>query len=231
MALTLVKLAQLSADFPEIQELDVNPLLADADGVIAIDARVAIAPVAAPLRAGANPRFAIAPYPKRWERRLTLRDGQRIFVRPVRPEDEDLYRRFFAQVSQEDLRLRFFAAVKEFSHTFIARLTQIDYARALALCAIDEATGDMLGGVRLMLDVDHESGEYAILMRSDQKGRGLGWSLMELIIEYARKENLRHIEGQVLGDNSTMITMCQELGFHIADDPQASGIKLVRLDL
>ena len=231
VALTLVKLAQLSADFPEIQELDINPLLADAAGVIAIDARVAIAPVAAPQRAGANPRFAIAPYPKMWERKLTLRDGQRIFVRPVRPEDEDLYVRYFEEISQEDLRLRFFAPVKEFSHTFIARLTQIDYARGLALCAIDEATGDKVGGVRLMLDVDHESGEYAILLRSDQKGKGLGWSLMELIIEYARKENLRHIEGQVLGENTTMILMCQELGFHIADDPQAPGIKLVRLDL
>ena len=231
VALTLVKLAQLSADFPEIQELDINPLLADAAGVIAIDARVAIAPVAVPQRTGANPRFAIAPYPKMWERTLTLRDGRRIFVRPVRPEDEDLYARYFEQISQEDLRLRFFAPVKEFSHAFIARLTQIDYARGLALCAIDEATGDKVGGVRLMLDVDHESGEYAILLRSDQKGKGLGWSLMELIIEYARNEGLRHIEGQVLGENTTMISMCQQLGFHVVDDPQAPGIKLVRLDL
>jgi acetyltransferase len=231
VALTLVKLAQLSADCPEIRELDINPLLADAEGVIAIDARVAIAPVHAPLRVGANPRFAVAPYPKAWERRIALRDGTRVFVRPVRPDDEDLYRRFFMQVSPQDLRLRFFAPVKEFSHSFIARLTQIDYARALALCALDESTGEMLGGVRLIQDVDRESGEYAILLRSDQKGRGLGWSLMEMIIDYARAENLRRIEGQVLGENTTMLVMCRELGFRVADDPEAPGIKLVRLEL
>ena len=113
-------------------------------------------------------------------------DGTPIFVRPVRPEDEPLIAPFFAAVTQQDLRLRFFAPVKEFSHAFIARFTQIDYARAMAFIAIDEATGEMLGVVRLHANANYDSGEYAILVRSDLKGRGLGWLLMQMIIEYAR---------------------------------------------
>ncbi len=229
VALTLVKLAQMSADLPEIRELDINPLLADGEGVIAMDARVRVAPVEG-RRGPVNPRFAVAPYPKQWERWLTGADGRRVFVRPVRPEDEAMYRTFFAQVSPEDLRLRFFAPVKDISHAFIARLTQIDYARALALCATLE-TGEMLGAVRLMLDADHESGEFAILLRSDQKGRGLGSALMKMIIDYGQREGVKHIEGQVLAENTTMLALCQQLGFEIRDDEDGAGAKEVRLDL
>ena len=230
VALTLVKIAQMSADIPQVRELDLNPLLADENGVMAIDARIAVAP-AQSARTGANPRFAVAPYPKAWERRLTLRDGTRCFVRPVRPDDEDLYQRFFARVTQDDLRKRFFAPVKEFSHVFIARLTQIDYARAFAAVAIEESTGDMLGGVRLMLDPTGEAGEYAILLRSDFKGRGLGWDLMRLIIDYAQDIGLARIEGQVLSENRPMLDMCESLGFGIAADPHDHATKLVTLDL
>ena len=194
IALLLVKLAQLVADFPEIREIDLNPVLADETGVIAVDARVSVAPVERPRHGPpGHPRFAIRPYPKEWERQVKLQDGTAVLVRPVRPEDEPLYRPFFAAVTQEDLRLRFFAPVKEFSHTFIARFTQIDYARAMAFIAIEEATGEMLGVVRLHADADYDSGEYAILVRSDLKGHGLGWQLMQLIIEYARAEGIRSI--------------------------------------
>ncbi|MDB5648750.1 MAG: family N-acetyltransferase [Hyphomicrobiales bacterium] len=230
-ALLLVKLSQLSADIPEIRELDLNPILCDDKGVIVIDARIAIAPAQSPHQHGSNLRFAIAPYPKGWERDLTLRDGAKIFLRPVRPEDEGLYRAFFESVPALDLRLRFFAPVKEFSHTFVARLTQIDYARAFAICAIEKDTGFMVGGVRLIKDAEATSGEYAILLRSDYKGRGLGWNLMKLMIEYAQDEGLARIEGQVLAKNTTMLTMCEQLGFRVRDDPQEHGIKLVRLNL
>ena len=229
-ALLLVKLSQLSADLPDIRELDLNPLLCDAAGVMVIDARVAIAPAQGLTRHGSNPRFAIAPYPKSWERRLALRDGADIFVRPVRPEDEALYRTFFESVTAEDLRLRFFAPVKEFSHAFVARLTQIDYARALALCAQDK-DGVMVGGVRLVKNVENKAGEYAILLRGDYKGRGLGWNLMKLIIEYAEDEGLLAVEGQVLGSNHGMLAMCEQLGFRVRDDPDEPGIKVVKLDL
>ncbi len=230
--LLLVKLAQLAADFPEIREIDLNPVLADETGVIAVDARVSVAPVKRPAHApSGHPRFAIRPYPKEWERDLKLSDGTAVHVRPVRPEDETLFQMFFAGVTQEDLRLRFFAPLKEFSHTFIVRLTQIDYARAMAFIAIDEASGRMLGGARLHANSDYDRGEYAILVRSDLKGRGLGWLLMQLLIEYARAEGIRAIEGQVLSENVTMLNMCRELGFEISYDPDDPSVCDAKLSL
>jgi acetyltransferase len=228
VALVLVKLAQLVADLPEVRELDLNPLLADKDGVIAVDARVAVAPVPRGVRPHA--RFAIRPYPKEWERRVSV-GGLDVLLRPVRPEDEGMFATFFTRVTDDDLRLRFFAPVKEFSHVFIARLTQLDYARAMAFVAVDQATGEMLGAVRLHADANCETAEYAILVRSDLKGRGLGWLLMQTMIEYARAERLRRIEGQVLKENTTMLEMCRQLGFHMEQDPDESNICLVSLRL
>jgi acetyltransferase len=135
IALLLVKLSQLAADLPQVRELDINPLLADESGVLALDARIAVAPVDATSNNRGHPRFAVRPYPKEWERTLTLDDGTALLVRPVRPEDELMFHQFFKQITMDDLRLRFFAAVREFSHTFVARLTQLDYARAMALVA------------------------------------------------------------------------------------------------
>jgi len=230
IALMLVKLSQLAADFPEIREIDLNPVLADETGVIAVDARVAVA-APPPGRRGPAGRFAIRPYPKAWERQAKLPDGTKIFVRPVRPEDEPLYPPFFAKVTQQDLRLRFFAPVKDFSHAFIARFTQIDYARAMAFLAIEEATGLMLGVVRIHADAEYENAEYAILVRSDLKGHGLGWLLMQLIIEYARSEGLKSIRGQVLRENTTMLQMCRELGFQISSDPQDPSLVVASLPI
>ena len=158
-----------------------------------------------------------------------MRDGTRLLLRPVRPEDEPLYGPFFAAVTPQDLRLRFFAPVKEFGHRFIARLTQIDYARAMAFLAIEEATGNMLGVIRLHADANYDSGEYAVLVRSDLKGRGLGCLLMQMIIEYARAEGLRTIEGQVLSENTVMLAMCRQLGFDVAPDPRDPDTYIVRL--
>ena len=232
LALVLVKLAQLAADLPEVREVDLNPLLADEHGVIVVDARVAVAPVEkSRLTGSGHPRFAVRPYPKEWEKRVVLKDGTAILVRPVRPEDEHLYPLFFTKVSQQDLRLRFFAPVKDFSHAFIARFTQLDYARAMAFVAIEEATGDMLGVVRLHANSNYDTAEYAVLVRSDLKGKGLGWLLMQMIIDYARSEGLSTIEGQVLNENSAMLRMCAELGFSIAPDPLDADTCIVRLPI
>jgi acetyltransferase len=229
--LLLVKLAQLAADFPEIREVDLNPVLADESGVIAVDARVKVAPVGVPRYPCGHPRFAIRPYPKDWERRIELADGAGVLVRPIRPEDEALYPQFLSHVTPEDLRLRFFAPVKEFSHAFIARFTQIDYARAMAFIAIAEGSGEMLGVVRLHANSAYDQGEYAILVRSDLKGQGLGWKLMQLLIEYARAEGIHTIEGQVLCENTTMLAMCRQLGFDVASDPTDSTMCMVKLSV
>ena len=223
IALVLVKLAQLIADVPEIHELDINPLIADDKGVLVLDARVAVAKVVPKFAGRGHPRLAIRSYPKEWERRICIGDNWRLSIRPVRPEDENLVRAFFERVSPDDLRLRFFAPVKEFSHIFIARLTQLDYARAIAFVAIDEANNEMVGGVRLHADANYDTGEYAILLRSDVKGRGLGWRLMKLMIEYAQAEGLKSVKGQILRENSAMLRMCREFGFNIVDDPDDPG--------
>ena len=178
-----------------------------------------------------HPRFAVFPYPKEWERTIALGNGSDVFVRPVRPEDEAMFLRFFERVSTDDLRLRFFSAVRHFSHEFIARLTQLDYARSIALAAIDPASGEMLGAVRLLADANYDTGEYGIMVRSDLKGAGLGWRLMRIMIEYARWQGLRMVEGQVLRENTTMLAMCRQLGFAITADPDDATVAIVRLPI
>ena len=231
VAFTLVKLAQLAADLPQVRELDINPLLADDTGVLAVDARVAVAMPERKFAGPGNATFAVRPYPSQWKRHLVLKDGWRIFARPIRPDDEPLIHQFLHHVSKEDLRLRFFSSIKEFTHQFIARLTQLDYARAMAFVAFDEATDEMLGVVRFHSDSIYETGEYAILLRSDLQGRGLGWALMQLIIEYAKSEGLKRITGQVLQENTVMLKMCRELGFEVKTDAMERDLSDVTLSL
>jgi len=231
VAMVLVKLAQLAADIPEIRELDINPLLADEGGVMAVDARVAVGKVPPKFKGSGPSNFAVRPYPTQWERHLQVKDNWRIFARPIRPEDEPTIHEFLRHVTAEDLRLRFFAPMKEFTHEFIARLTQLDYARAMAFVAFEETTNEMVGVVRIHSDSVYESGEYAILLRSDLKGRGLGWALMQLIIEYAKAERLKTISGDVLQENVVMLEMCRNLGFEVKTDPTERDLCNVKLRL
>ena len=171
------------------------------------------------------------PYPSQWERHLVLGDDWKIFVRPIRVDDEPLILYLLQHVSKEDLRLRFFDSIKEFSHPFLVRLTQLDYARAMAFVAFDEASLDILGVVRVHSDAVGETGEYAILLRSDLKGRGLGWALMQMIIEYSKSRGLKRIVGQILQENSVMLKMCRELGFEVKTNREDLGIYEVTLVL
>jgi RimJ/RimL family protein N-acetyltransferase len=171
------------------------------------------------------------PYPPQWERHLVLGDGWKVFARPVRPDDEPRILDLLKHVSKEDLRLRFFDSIKEFSHPFLVRLTQLDYARAMAFVAFDETRGDILGVVRVHSDPAGESGEYAILLRSDLKGHGLGWALMQMMIEYGKSEGLAQIIGQILQENSVMLKMCRELGFEVKTNPDDLGLCDVTLGL
>ena len=227
--LTLVKLSQMAADLPEIHELDINPLLADQNGVLALDARVGIRPPE--MRFAGQTRFAVRPYPTEWERQLQLKDGWKVCVRPMRPDDEPAIIRLLQNVSREDLRLRFFHSVKEFSHQFVGRLTQLDYARAMAFVALDPVSREVIGVVRLHSDSRYETAEYAILLRSELKGKGLGWALMQLLIEYARAEGLKSLFGEVLNENTTMLAMCRELGFTVASDREEPRVSVVSFQL
>lgn len=178
------------------------------------------------------PTVPAKPYPKGWERHDNMLDGTTVFVRPLRPEDAALYPDFLKHLTHEDLRLRFFAPLRELSEDMIHRLTHLDYSRAMAFIALDETNGKMLGVVRLHYDPGGKiGGEYAVTVRSTLKGRGLGWLLMKRMIEYAQAEGLQQIHGEVLNENVTMLEMCRELGFHVADDPAEPGVKLVTLYL
>jgi len=161
----------------------------------------------------------------------TTRGGERVLIRPLRPEDTVLYRDFLADVSAEDLRLRFFAHITELSAAEIDKLSHLDYRHEMAFIALDEDTGRMLGLVRLKDELDEETAEFAILVRSKLKGHGLGWLLMKHIIAYAKDKGLKAVRGQVLAENRTMLQMCGELGFHASDDPDNHGVKVVTLPL
>ncbi len=225
IARTLVHMSALVCQHPEILELDINPLLADENGVIALDARVRIAD------ARSEPRvpLAIKPYPEEWERKSTLAVLGDVVLRPIRPEDEALYAKFLERVTQADLRLRLFAPHKDLSHKFLARLTQIDYAREMAFVALSEASGDLLGVSRFAADPDYVRAEYAILVRSDLKGKGLGWTLMRQLIDYARATGINEIFGSVLSENTNMLKMCRELGFSVEYEPGDPSQRHVRL--
>jgi len=227
VAEVLVRLSYLVARHPEIREVDINPLLADENGVIALDARVRVEDEAS------SPRVAMAmrPYPSEWIKDIEIAGLGPVRLRPIRPEDEPLYDDFFPHLTIEDHRLRFFSAGAGLSRKFLARLTQIDYAREMAFIALARDTGQLLGVSRFIADPDYTRGEYAILVRSDLKGRGLGWVLMEHLISYARAEGLEQLFGSVIAENTTMLKMCAELGFSVGPDPDDLSLRTVVLDL
>jgi RimJ/RimL family protein N-acetyltransferase len=163
--------------------------------------------------------------------RLILRDGTPVLIRRLVAEDAALYPDFLSEVTPEDLRLRFFAPMREVNHELLDKLINYDSARAMAFIAVDERNGKMLGVVRLHDDTSGESAEFAILVRSQLKSHGLGWLLMTHMIEYSKQKGLQTVRGQVLSENTTMLAMCAELGFDIAEDPDDPGVKTVTLSV
>ena len=159
----------------------------------------------------------------------TIRGGERVLIRRLRREDMALYPDFLADVSPEDLRLRFFARVAELSAAEADKLSHLDGRHEMAFVALDEDNGRMLGLVRLKDELDEQTAEFAILVRSRLKGHGLGWLLMRRVIDYAKEKGLRRVYGDVLAENTTMLQMCAELGFYAED--VGSDIRRVVLDL
>ena len=213
----LLGLSQLATDFPAIVAADINPLLADANGAIALDARVEIDPARIDEQAP-NPRLAIRPYPSGWEETVTTR-GLTVLLRPIRPTDAELYPDFLARISPEDMRLRFLTPMRTISHELLVRLTQLDYDRDIAFVALEQPSGALAGIVRYSADPDRENAEYGILVRSDLKRHGLGQAMMQHLVDYARAEGIGHIEGIVLRENEPMLKLCKRLGFDFVEDP------------
>lgn len=225
----LLSLSQLGIEQPGIAAIDINPLLVDENGAIALDARIEIAPER--LREAApNRRLAVRPYPSGWERQLGC-NGQAYLIRPMRPADAALYPRFLERVTAEDMRLRFLTPMRSLSHEMIVRLSQLDYDRDIAFVALETETGDLAGISRFASDPDHHSAEFGIMVRSDLQGQGLGTALMRQLLDYARADGLTMIDGLILRENGAMLELAARLGFSRVPDAEASEAVRVRLAL
>lgn len=223
----LIRLSELVCEFPEIADIDLNPVLASPAGAIAIDARVRLQ------RAdGGGARLAIVPYPRELERPFTLPDGTACLLRPIRPEDELPLRDAYLKLSPESRYMRVFGAISELPHALAARATQIDYDREMAfVIAENKPAGEaaLYGGVRLINDANRERGEFAITVIDTLAGHGIGRRLMDVIIGYGRSLGLREIAGDVLADNAPMLALCRALGFRLT--PSGAGTIRAQLAL
>ena len=223
VALGLVRLSQLLIDIPEVCELDINPMLADAEGVIALDARVRVQKATT---VGTD-RLAIRPYPTELEETFTLPTGETLLVRPIRPEDEPAHMRLFEKLDPEDLYFRFFTHVEKVTHLQIARYTQIDYDREMAFIATrpgPDGRPETVAVVRAVADANHVQAEFAVIVRSDLQRRGLGTLLMNKIVRYCRERGVKRLVGQMLKANREMIDLAVRLGFAIESSPEDSVI-------
>jgi acetyltransferase len=219
LAAALVSVSRLVLDHPEVMELDINPILADAQGVIAVDARVKLGDPAQRMQS------AIVPYPRELESDLVLRDGEVAHLRPIRPDDATLLQRFHGVISPEDVRMRYHGSVRELSGVLLMRLTQIDYDREMALIGFRDGDEMPLGVVRMHAEPDRSSAEFAILVRSDLHGHGLGTGMMRRLIEVARQRGLSRLVGSILRDNTRMLHLVRELGF-VAEDARGDEVTM-----
>lgn len=220
----LIQISHLVADLPEVMELDINPLLADSRGIVALDARIRIG---APVGVGKTGRFAVCPYPDHLtERRLW--DGREICLRPIRPEDGQAHQKFFATLDPEDVRYRFFVRMREILPSQLARFTQIDYDREMAFIATCKDNGGetTLGVVRAICDPDRVRAEFAIIVRSDLKGKGLGSVLMEKLLNYLRDLRIYEVTGQALASNASLLGLAHRFGFHVTRQESEECVNL-----
>ena len=229
----LIAISQMLADLPELAELDINPLWADHEGVIALDARVRLNLAARKAGSKGSERFAILPYPAELAETLHW-NGRDVLVRPIRPEDEARHRAFVEQLSPEDLRLRFFSSRRELPRSELARLVQIDYAREMAfiaLCAGTDGVEETVGVVRAVADPDNIEAEFAIIVRSDLKGQGLGDLLFGKLLAYLRASGIQVLVGDVLRENTAMRALALRHGLRAVASETGDDALHYRLDL
>jgi acetyltransferase len=218
--LALTQLSQLACDLPQVIELDINPLLADEQGVIALDARVKVHPATG----DGSARLAIRPYPAELEMRVPV-DGQPLLLRPIRPEDEPRLRDFYAEAEPQDLRLRFFLARREVPRSELARYSQIDYDREMTFVAID-AGGRLVGEVRAACDPDNRQAEFGIQTRREWQRRGLGRVLLGKMVSYLSQRGTARLVGECLPENDAMASLARKLGFQVSGGRDGDSMQL-----
>lgn len=225
LCLTLIQVSQLFIDIPQIVHLDINPLYGDETGVLALGAKILVAECREDC-----PQLAIRPYPRELEECVVLRDGRQVTLRPIRPEDEPAHYEFLARVSDEDMRMRFFGVVRrDFDHKDMSRFTQINYDREMAFIATasnEEGRPETLGVVRTSTKPDNSEAEFAIVIRSDLKGTGLGSMLFHKIIRYTRDRGTHWLVGQTLFENKAMQGLSRKFGFEISENYEEDLVEM-----
>jgi acetyltransferase len=222
----LVAVSHMLADLPELAELDINPLLADGDGVIALDARLRVVRASGARTA----RFAIQPYPAELAETWSWQ-GRQLWVRPIRPEDEARHLAFAMQLAPEDIRLRFFSVRRELPRSELARLVQIDYDREMAFVALESQPDDSLrtiGVVRAIADPDNVEAEFAIILEVDAQGLGLGQRLLDKMVRYLQDHGTQRLVALVLRENTAMRELATRSGFKLdAVNSDSSSLRYV----
>jgi len=209
----IIRLAQLVTDFSEIEELDINPLFVGEDCAYAIDARALLKSAPVP---GPN-HLVISPYPEQHEKKVRTTMGVEIFVRPIRPEDAPLLVGLFESLSQRSVYLRFFTPLKHLPHHMLARFTQIDYDREIALVALSDSDSDekMLGVARVITEPNQKQAEFSVVVSDPWQGKGIGAELLKRCLDIAKEHNVDSVYGTVLAENTQMLALGRKLGFRL----------------
>jgi acetyltransferase len=219
----LVRVAQLVTDFPEIVELDINPIFYSHGRFMGVDARLVIEPATVP----APRHLIIAPYPNQYESHWMMRDGTPVLLRPMKPEDEPLVSDFLANCSEETVYFRYFKLIRRWTHEMLIRFTQNDYDREIGLMAISQPPGPevMLGVSRLVMAADRSDAEFAVIVADPWQGKGLGPKLVEGVIAIAREQGVKLLHGDVLAQNQPMLEMVRRLGFTLKKDAEGQTVR------
>lgn len=224
----LLRVSEMVCELPEIQELDINPLIADERGLAAVDARISVDyPPSMPDRYA---HMAIHPYPAQLVKQWQLADGTNLTIRPIRPEDAEIEQQFVRDLSAESRYFRFMQAVHELTPHMLVRFTQIDYDREMALIAVREQPDGselQVAVARYTANPDQLSCEFAITVADDWTQKGIGSYLMNELMDVARSRGLRTVEGEVLTQNTNMLALMRRLGFKVQNSPEDEGIKKV----
>jgi acetyltransferase len=222
----LEALSAIAVDLPDVLELDINPLLVDAQGVLALDARIVIA-----AQASDGSRLVIAPAPMDWAADLKTRSGLAFHVRPVRADDEPAIAAFFADLTPEDLRFRFLSSLRAVDHGRLAMMTQVDYRRTITFLAFAEDGQTVIATAMLAAGADPERAEVALSVRSDLKSKGLGWTLLDHVLRYARAQGVKVVESIESADNDRAIRLECEMGFTVRACPDEPALRIVERKL